>query len=57
MRLPLIFNKSTKDMASLSGIFSTNINLIKGHTPQIAGWLIPALVDDIEAAKEEARVA
>ena len=42
-------------MTSLSGIFSTN--LIKDHTPQIADWLIPAFVDDINEANEQARVA
>ena len=39
-------------MTSLSGIFSTNRDLIKDHT-QIADWLIPA--EQARVAKEEAK--
>ena len=69
MRLPLVFNKSTKDIATLLANYNfsltklSNTELIKvdatdiSDTSQFVDWLVSALVCDIERAKEEARVA
>ena len=69
MRLPLVFNKSTKDMATLLANYNfsltklSNTELIKvdvtdtSGTSKFVDWLVSALVCDIETANEEAMAA
>jgi hypothetical protein len=69
MRLPLVFNKSIKDMAFLLTNYNflltqlSNTKLIKvdvsdtSDTSQFVDWLVSALVCDIKTANEEARAA